>query len=234
MSSRPHASVDLRLKATIKVDILGFTEEERHLYIKQSFKGQPQAIEELTHYLQDHISICNVCLVPFNLVILFKMGIPLPRDSSQLHHHFIYFIIRRHLAKHGHQLKDDIKKLANLPEPYNKIVKSLSKLALQALNKNQLIFTHDEIKTAYPDIVTTPEAVNGFGLLQAVQHFAYSGKTITFNFLNLTIQEYLAAQYIINDTQQHEEWPSHKHVCHLCYAHQRTTASFQRVFVWWR
>ena len=179
VSSRPHASVNLRLKATIKVDILGFAEEERHLYIKQSFKGQPQKIEELTHYLQDHITISNLCLVPFNIIILiflFKKGIPLPRDSSKLYHHFICLTICQHLAKFGHQLKDDIKELADLPERYNKMIKLLSKLALQGLNNNQLVFTHDEIKAACPDIVTTPEAVNGFGLLQAVQHFGILGK----------------------------------------------------------
>ena len=81
MSSRPHASVSLRKQATIKVDILGFTEEERHYYIEQSLKGQPQSIEKLTRYLRDHLTISNLCLVPFNIVILlflYQMGISLP------------------------------------------------------------------------------------------------------------------------------------------------------------
>ena len=42
VSSRPHASVSLRKQATIKVHILGFTEEERSHYIEQSLKGQPR------------------------------------------------------------------------------------------------------------------------------------------------------------------------------------------------
>ena len=209
VSSRPHASVALRQKATIKVDILGFTEEERHHYIEQSLQEQPQSIEKLTHYLQDHLTINNLCLVPFNMVILlflYKMGIPLPSDPSKLYYHFICLTICRHLAKSGHPLKTNIKQLADLPEPYSKIVKQLSKLALQALNNNQLVFTYDEIKAACPDVVATPEAINGFGLLQAVQHFGLTGKTMTFNFLHLTIQEYLAAHYIITDLQPDEEF----------------------------
>jgi len=208
VSSRPHASVSLRKQATIKVDILGFTEEEQYHYIKQSLKGQPKSIEKLTHYLQDHFTISNLCLVPFNIVILLflhEMGIPLPSDSSGIYHHFICLTICRHLAKYGHPLKSNIKQLADLPEPYSKIVKQLSKLALQALNNNQLVFTYEEIEAACPDVIATPEAINGFGLLQAVQHFSLTGKTMTFNFLHLIIQEYLAANYIISDLRPDEE-----------------------------
>ena len=37
-----------------------------------------------------------------------------------------------------------------------------------------------------------------FGLLQAVEHFGLTGTIMTFNFLNFSVQEYLAANYIIN------------------------------------
>ena len=208
VSSRPHASVALRQQATIKVDILGFTEEERSHYIQQSLKGQPQSIEKLQHYLQDHLTISSLCLVPFNIVILlflYKMGVSLPSDSSSIYHHFICLTICRHLAKYGCPLKNNIKQLADLPKSYSKIVKQLSKLALQALNNNQLVFTYEEIETACPDVIATPEAINGFGLLQAVQHFGLTGTTMTFNFLHLTIQEYLAAHYIITDLQPAKE-----------------------------
>ena len=208
LSSRPHASVSLRRQATIKVDILGFTEEERHNYIELSLKGQPKSIEKLTGYLQDHLTISNLCLVPFNIVVLLflhEMGIPLPSDPINLYHHFVCLTICRHLAKYSHPLKNNIKQLSDLPEPYSKIVKQLSKLALQALNYNQLVFTYEEIEAACPDSIATPEAINGFGLLQAVQHFGLTGKTMTFNFLHLTIQEYLAANYIITELKQDEE-----------------------------
>ena len=166
--SCPHASVSLRKQATIKVDILGFTKEEQHHYIEQSLKGQPQSFEKLTHYMQDHLTINNLCLVPLNIVFLYQMGIPLPSNSSQLYHHFICLTSCRHLAKYG---SNNIKKLADLPEPYSKIVQQLSKLALQAFNNNTLVFTCEEMQAACPNVIAIPEAINGFGLLQAVQHF---------------------------------------------------------------
>ena len=86
--------------------------------------------------------------------------------------------------------------MTNLPNPYNKIIQQLAKLSLEALNNDKLVFTLDEIKAACPDIPAIPGSINGFGLLQAVQHFGLTGKTMTFNFLHFSIQEFLAAYHI--------------------------------------
>ena len=185
----------------MRVDILGFTEAEREHYIKESMKDQPQKIVELTQYLQAHLTISSLCFVPFNLVVLaylYKQGFTLPRNSAELYDYFICLTVCRHLAKHGHRLQGNITKLTNLPEPYSKIIQQLSKLSLEALNDDKLIFTFEEIKEACPDITTIPGAINGCGLLQAVEHFGFTGTTTTINFLHFSIQEYLAAHHIAN------------------------------------
>ena len=87
VSSRPHATEHLREKATVRVDILGFTEIERNLFIQQALKEQPQSIKELTQYLEDHFTISSLCVVPFNMVVLlflYKQGVPLPNNSTEL------------------------------------------------------------------------------------------------------------------------------------------------------
>ena len=196
VSSRPHASHHLREEATIRVDILGFTESEREHYIKQALPDQPHKVEELTQYLHQQPSVDSICFSPFNMVILlymYKLGIPLPKNSIELYRHFICSTINRHLSKFG---KHNITDLTDLPDPYNKIIQQLSKLSLEALNNNQLVFTLEEITAACPDIAAIPGAINGFGLLQAVQHFGLYAKTMTLNFIHFTIQEFLAAHYI--------------------------------------
>ena len=201
VSSRPHASVSLRLQATVRVDILGFTEAEREQYIKESMKDQPQKIDELTQYLRSHSTISSLCFIPFNLVVLaylYKQGFILPKNSAELYNYFICLTACRHLAKHGHCLQGNITKLTDLPQPYNKIIQQLSKLSLEALNDDKLIFTFEEIKEACPDITAIPGAINGCGLLQAVEHFGFTGTTTTINFLHFSIQEYLAAHHIAN------------------------------------
>ena len=202
VSSRPHATVHLRERATVRVDILGFTEVERNQFIQQALKEQPQSIKELTQYLEDHFTISSLCVVPFNMVVLLflykqRTSLPnnsLPNNSTQLYNYFICLTICRHLAKYGHPLDNTITDLTNLPDPCSKIIQQLSKFSLEALNNNKLVFTFDEIKAACPDIAAG--AINGFGLLQAVQHFGLTGKTMTFNFLHFTIQEFLAAHHV--------------------------------------
>ena len=199
VSSRPHTSVHLREQATIRVDILGFTGKEQKQFIEQALKEQPLGIKELTQYLEHHFTISSLCVVPFNLVILvflYKQGISLPNNSTQLYNYFICITICRHLAKHGYHLDNTITDLTNLPGPCSKIIQQLSKLSFKALDSNKLVFTLDEIKEACPDVATIPGATNGFGLLQAVQHYGLTGTAMTFNFLHFTIQEFLAAHFI--------------------------------------
>ena len=197
VSSRPHASQHLHKQATIRVDILGFTETERQHYIKQALPDQPHRVKELTQYLHQQPSVDSICFNPFNMVILlylYKLGI-LPNNSTELYRHFILSTICRHLSKFGN-LTNEITDLTNLPEPYNGIIKQLSKLSLEALNNNKLIFTLDDVTASCPDIAAIPGAINGFGLLQAVQHFGLYAKTMTLNFVHFSIQEFLAADYI--------------------------------------
>ena len=199
VSSRPHASEHLREHATIRVDILGFTETEREHYIKQALPDQPHKIEELTQYLHQQPSVDSICFIPFNMVILvylFKLGTSLPKNSTELYHHFISSTISRHLSKLGEPLMHNITDLTALPEPYNRTIQQLSKLSLDALNNNKLVFNLDDITAACPGIVAIPGAINGFGLLQAVQHFGLHVKTMTLHFIHFTIQEFLAAHYI--------------------------------------
>ena len=199
ISSRPHASGHLREQATIRVDILGFTETEREHYIKQALPDQPHKIEELTQYLHQQPSVDSICFIPFNMVVLlylYKLGIALPKNSTELYRHFICSTICRHLSKFGSPLAQNITDLTDLPEPYNRIIQEFSKLSLEALNNNKLVFTLHELTAACPDIAVIPGAINGFGLLQAVQHFSLYMKMMTLNFIHITIQEFLAAHYI--------------------------------------
>lgn len=138
VSSRPHASENLRQGAKLIVDILGFTENEQELFIQQALKGQQQKIYALQQYLDHHLTISNLCYIPFNmrvLLYLFNLGY-LPNNSTELYNDFICHTICRHLAKSGYDLDDTITELANFPEPCNKVVKQLTKLSLQALNKD--------------------------------------------------------------------------------------------------
>ena len=114
---------------------------------------------------------------------------------------FICLAIYRQLVKSGITLDEEIKDLKSLPQPYSKIIKQLSKFAFKTLGNNQLVFTWDEIKEKCPDI---DNAINGFGLLQAVGYAGRMCRSLSFNFIHLSIQEFLAAHYVATRQQSKE------------------------------
>ena len=205
VSSRPHASLLLHKQVSLRVDILGFSEEQRKHYIEHSLNDQSQ-IKQLNTYLDHHNIISSLCYLPFNILLLlflYKQGF-LPNNITELYSIFICLTIRRNLTKYGITVKQAITDINKLPEPYGKFIQQLSKLSLQALNKNQLIFTLTEIKQFCPQVESIPGALNAFGLLQAIEHVSIFQTTTTFNFLHLSLQEFLAANYITTLTPDEE------------------------------
>ena len=198
VSSRPHASTLLRDNIGHQVEILGFSEQDQQHFIEHSLKDQPHKISELKQYLKHHSAISNLCFIPFNMTILLflykdKEERPLPTNSTGLYNLFICLTICRHLAKSGITLDEDIKDLKGFPQPYQKMINQLSKFAFKALGNNQLVFTLAEIKKECPDI---DKAINGFGLLQVVEYAGRMSKCLSFNFIHLSIQEFLAAYHV--------------------------------------
>ena len=200
VTSRPHASAYLRTICDRYIKILGFTEEGKQNYITSSLKKK-QNVYELVEYLDDHLNISSLCSIPFNMTVLLWLykhkKFTVPNSSSDLYDCFICFTIRHHLAKYHISLPGsfvDLNSLAIEECRYWKVIIQLSLLSYQALDKDkdQSTFTLDEIKATCPQIDEVPEALNGFGLLQAVQEFG----TTTMNFAHLSLQEFLAAYYI--------------------------------------
>ena len=67
VSSRPHVTEHLHKQATLKVDILGFTEKQRHCRIQQALQGQVRKINKLRQYFKHHLTIAGLCYISFNL-----------------------------------------------------------------------------------------------------------------------------------------------------------------------
>ena len=204
VSSRPHASACLRPQATIRVHLLGFTEmQQKKEFVEQALEDQQQN-REVTQYLEHETTINHLCFVPLNMAILLHIYLfnraLFSSNLTTLYSKFLCLIICRHLAKHNHSFENityDSYDLRSLPAPYDKIITNLSKLSSENLKtKMKMVFTCDDIKETCPDIFTTPGAINGFGLLQAVQCDCIAGRPIKFTFSHCIIQETLASHHI--------------------------------------
>ena len=200
ISSRPHASAELRINASLRVEVLGFTKEGQIQFLQQSLQGdmEMQKIDELVQYLERHLTISSLCYVPFNLVILlylYKEGFHLPKNPTELYSKFIAFTLCRGFTRSALSSEIGFSDLTNLPEPCNRIVNQLSKLSLEALKSKKFTFTYDEIKTACSDIMTTPGTVNCFGLMRVIKCLGPERSQL-FYFIHSSIQEFLAAHHV--------------------------------------
>ena len=207
ITSRPTATLNLHDQVDRRIEVLGFAQRDRDEYISNSLKQFPDKQKDLTTYLKYHPIINSLIYVPLHLAVLlylFKVQSKLPKTLTEMNESFILHTIFRSLSKQGaissvciNTAFSDLKKL---PKPVYDTVCQLSELAYGGMHNSQLVFTYDEIKNYCPEIEDIPGALNGFGLLQVVQHFALKGpgKTASFNFLHYTMQEFLAAFYVAN------------------------------------
>ena len=203
ITSRPAATLFLHKVVDRRIEILGFAPEERDLLISQAISQFPNKKIQLEKYFSEHPFIGSLCYVPLNLAIilyLFCQNDYLPETLTEMNKSFVFHIVYRHLKRIMPTLTGCIYQLTDVPEsiPVNSILQKLSKLSFSGLQKDQLVFTEIELRNVCPEVFNVPEAANGFSLLQAVEHHPQkgAGTTTSFNFLHLTVQEYLAASYV--------------------------------------
>ena len=208
ITSRPTASSSLHRSVDRRVEIVGFTEEDRLDYIQTALEHHDEQVEALQHYLQSNPTINALCYIALNMTILLCLvedGIDrLPKPQTEMYKRFIETTIIRFIKKYENC--DTIINIAELPHPYDKLLTELAKLAYEALKTDKLVFTLPEINKSCPNLTMTTSNWNGLGLLKAVHCYSkqMSNDQVTFHFLHFSIQEYMAAWYIstLSDSKQ--------------------------------
>ena len=210
VTSRPTASSILHECVDRRVEIVGFTEEDRLDYIQTALRTHDKEVngeqvnnkhvKALQHYLQSNPTINALCYIPLNMTILLCLvedGIDnLPKTQTKMYKKFIEMTIVRFIKKYDKTTT--IIDIAKLLDPYNKLFVELAKLAYKALKTDKIVFTLPEIEEGCPNLTMTSSNWNGLGLLKAVQCFSVQmgNDQVTFHFLHFSIQEYMAAWYI--------------------------------------
>ena len=213
ITSRPSASLYLRDVADCRVEVLGFTEEDRLDYIQHALKGTDHKIEALQFYLQSNSTINALCYVPLNMTILLclfeevecishsalnsdnKEDIGLPNTQTEMYEKFILMTITRFIKKSDKTFSGKCLIFSDLPEAYYKAFNELLYLAYYALTKDQIVFSYnDEVIQACP--ILKSGNWEGLGLLKVTEYV----NNVSFHFLHFSIQEYLAAYYIASQS----------------------------------
>ena len=197
VTSRPYASGSLRRMNRVNrhIEVLGFTKRQIQDCIH---KNVPKIkAEQLIQKLKERLDIGSICYIPLNCrIVLFvysQQKYKLPATLTQLYEVFILHTLKHHAERitQNPTIIEEIQEasdIQNLPQSVQTQLDSLSEIAFSGINEDQLVFNNEELKTSRNAL--------SLGLLNAIETFTISGSRKIFQFLHLTIQEFLAARHI--------------------------------------
>ena len=209
ITSRPIATVELRQKATTRIESLGFTKEHFDSYINSypfDAPKDPQTAESPKSKLKKHLKACtnvlNMCYLPINASIicfLFNQGLgdsPLPKTETQIYEKFVIAIILRKLRLHNSFVQ--FSSLKDLRGQNKECFKQICSLAYDMTVENKQVV--HQLPMPLEALNETPFR----GLLATDCIAKEYGLEVVVTFLHLTLQEYLAAYHLtsLNDDQQ--------------------------------
>ena len=205
ITSRPDSSLDLHNRVNVNiVEILGFTKESIHEYFQEALAMSTQLstveVKDECRKLRDHFrkypAIESSCYIPLNAAILMLVYLKHNRTLPTTHYDLFYQLLlcciaREVKTRHSEQIFNVISSLDDLPHDLKEQLDSICILAYEGIMQNKVVFTQEEL----PSILSAPtqEDLPTMGVLQRVQWFGISSKTMSYNFVHLSIQEMLAA-----------------------------------------
>ena len=208
VTSRPSASAPLHRIPCIDrfVEISGFSKEDIKEYIESEFTSDQEKASRLLEQLEDNPLVESVCSIPLNCSIMCHLWRTLeeglPSTMTQLYTKIILNVILRNTQK-----KDTFKNVLSLsnfnalPKDLQQSFRLLCEFAFQSMDRNQIVFSQEELVEFFPEGLASVEKILCFGLLQTAETVLETGHGVSFHFIHLTFMEYLAALYIVEQPQ---------------------------------
>ena len=196
VTSRPYASQDLKSLETFSrhVEILGFSEDQIKDCIKSAFpeeSGKGKA-DDLIRDLASREDLLSLCYVPMNCAIVIAVyrgeELSLPNTVTELYKMYLTRALERYTRKTNLKISRKIR-LENLPGDLDKRVNALAGIAYKLLINDKFIFSQEDLE----DSDVAGMELEKMGLVTSFTIEDGYGETENFQFLHLTIQEFLAA-----------------------------------------
>ena len=209
VTSRPSATVELwnkwKCRISRHIEVLGFSKDNIAEYISTNVDDECKNFER---YLSINPHIRSLMYVPINCTIVIAVYNDClyydklhPKTVTELYTCLVKSILRRYLKDHG--FNDNVKSIASLPSPVHKSFCALTELAYEGVVTQQYIYS-------------TKVELEHLGLMHVVaeEHPFDCCYNLSYNFLHLSIQEYLAAYYI-SLLPSHKQGQILQEVCHM-------------------
>lgn len=198
VTSRPSA-LKLSWPTNYKhVEVLGFTNEKIFEFAKQSFDLMPDLFADFKLFALSNPVINSLMYIPMNCAIMaqvfkdmHKMEKLVPKTMTQLYTILFLVLIRRHMidTKAWDEDSELPDRFDDLPENILASLKRISELAYKGLlvrKKIQLEFSSTDVGKDFDHL----------GILSISREMYARGPKVTYSFLHLTMQEFMAAWHV--------------------------------------
>ena len=207
LTTRPSASAGLRQFCNSvnsrRIEIVGFGKKEIDEYIQCAFSYE-RSQSDFKEYLSLYPHIHSMMYVPLNSAIVTHVyesckssGTVVPKTMTQLYSSLIKTLLLRYL-KDKEEYKDtctNINSFKDLPQPVYDQFCEICKIAYTGI-------MNAETELIFQDL---PSDFDPLGLMQTCPElYVDRGASVSYNFLHLTVQEYLAA-YNISQQSRDEQ-----------------------------
>ena len=204
VTSRPSAKASFAAcqpKVSKHIEIIGFTEEDRVKYAQSALTSQPDMLVHFLKYSFSNPTIKAMMYIPLNCAIVAQIykncmcggsggGKKLiPKTLTQLYTALCHSLLRRYLVESSLVDRDYRMplELNDLPQDVCEHLHTLSKIAFDGIKQQKLVFYKHEL----------PEGFLHMGFMNECRElYVDRGVESSYNFLHLSLQEYLATWHI--------------------------------------
>ena len=199
ITSRPWASEflhkDYKGRISQHIEILGFTKANIQSYLESTTANDPSLLTDLKKYISCYPHINGIMYIPLNSAIVVEIyrnsrkdDTLVPKTMTELYSSLVRSLLLRHLFDHPVHGKKRwrVRSFNDLPQDVYQQLCELGKIAYEGILHDQQVIFSD-----------LPEDFETLGLMQCVPElYADEGAAVSYNFLHLTVQEYLAAFHL--------------------------------------
>ena len=204
VTSRPSATASLQEMPTVTqhVEILGFRNEEIKTYVNSELSYQESLLNDFRKYCTNYPHISSMMYIPLNCAIVVEVykrhktaGRFIPKTSTELYMSLTKTLLLRHMNEQPeHGKRKNLSDISELPPELYQQFSYLCKIAYSGVSERQLVFS--EISSDF----------ESFGIMHCSSElYVDTGHSFSYNFLHLTIQEFLAAYHLYVSTKEYSE-----------------------------
>uniref|UniRef100_A0A3Q3M3P0 FISNA domain-containing protein n=1 Tax=Mastacembelus armatus TaxID=205130 RepID=A0A3Q3M3P0_9TELE len=179
----------------IVTEVRGFTDQQKEEYFRKRFTDEERSNNVISHikssrslHIMCHIPVfCWITATVLKDLLKTREVEGLPKTLTEMYIEFLWFQIKQREKKYG-------------PEDSEKCfqdIKSLAKLAFQQLEEGNLVFYEKDLKESGID-VRQASVYSGVFTEIFKEERGRKNEAMMFSFVHLSVQEFLAAVYMVH------------------------------------